>query len=279
MAEVRYRDYRKYQQQRDATNTAVMGLLAASHMSSATLHMNRGSSHTLSELYPTVPYIHRFNLRADIAQQVLDDADATVALLAIPQIIAIQEDLLKGMLRMIATNSPGASRSLYNDAKSATVHERLERHSRVSVDPDALEIFHLLRVARNTHIHAGGRADVTLVDRRASLSHSAEAAWSRITRAPAPTYSMGREFRFRYADLIAMLAVAKRLARDANTALQACVPRQVWAAMVLADWRQETSKHNLSAAQVESKVMGFARRFYSPLAITREEAAFAISQQ
>jgi len=279
MAEVRYRDYRKYEKQRDVTNTAVMGLLAASHMTSGTLRVHSGSTATLSQLYPTVPYVHRFNLRVDVAQNVLDRADGIVSLLGIPQVIAIHEDVLKGMLRLIALHTHGVPRSVHKDASASTIHERMSRLTGVEFGAEAIELFHLMRVARNTHIHAGGRADANLVRRRDSLSCGAEHAWSAITTVPLPEFSEDHDFQFRHSDLIVMLAVTKRLAREANQMLQGCLPREVWADMALADWRAETARRHLDRGQVENKAMGFAKRYYGALGLTTSEVSAAVSRE
>lgn len=274
---VQYGGFRKYELQRDATNTAVMGLLAAAHMTSMTLQMNAESKLTLSQLYPTVPYIKRFNLKADVAQEVLKGADEIVALLAIPQILAIHEDALKSMLRLVAETA-GLPHSVYSGAKSATVHERMAQHTQAVFDADSLAIYHLLRVARNTHIHAGGRADATLVQRRTALPASAETAWSAITGQTPQHYVENEPFDLQHSDLIAMLAVTKRLAQQANEALQGFVQIATWADMAVADWLEETPRRDYSRIQMLRKARGYANRHYAPLALSSQDIADAVDR-
>lgn len=250
-----------------------MGLLAGSKLASQMLSLTAGSTLVLSQIFPGVDHIERFNLRTDRAREVLDDAENLLGILAVPQVIALHEDLLKGMLALLADDG-SASRALADDAKAATVHERLELATATTFTVESVELFHLVRVARNTHIHSEGRADRTLVNRIDGTSPAALAVWDRITGNPFPAYAEGDPVALGLSELIGILAVVKRLAEEANVALQSALSRDAWADIVVDDWVPVVRPGN--PEQKLRQVVGLARRDYAPIGLTEPEIVAAM---
>lgn len=110
MKEVKYRQYRDYLQQRISTNDTMMGLLVGSKLASQTLTLTTGSRLRLKDIFPKVPHIERLNLTTEKAQDVLDNAEHLLGVLAVPQIMALHEDLMVGMLGLLEQNIPGSTR-------------------------------------------------------------------------------------------------------------------------------------------------------------------------
>jgi hypothetical protein len=151
------------------------------------------------------------------------------------------------------------------------VHDRLEKATRVSLRAESVEIFHLLRVARNTHIHSGGRASQSLVNQRSKASPQAICAWEEITGAPYAQYAVGDRVHLGLLHLIGALAITKRLAEEANLALQPVLGRPQWVDILLGDWLAERKPGNRQ--QQLRLAAGLARRHYAPLQLTESELA------
>ncbi|WP_157411551.1 hypothetical protein [Actinoplanes rectilineatus] len=257
MAIVKYAQWRDYGQQRIQTNDTVMGLLAGSKLAAQTLNLTAGSTLTLSQIFPKVEHIARFNLRADRARQVLEEAEILLGILAVPQILALHEDLFQGMSSMLVTEglmTVGQASGI----KTANMHERIQGViPGAQFTPESLELFHLVRVARNTHIHSGGRADQTLINRIQSVPQGAFEVWDRITGEPFPPYSVGDPVRMGLHELLGILAITKRLAEEANGFLQSALPVSRWADMLVADWIQQRRPGN--RAQMIKSALGLSR--------------------
>ncbi|MBO0923228.1 hypothetical protein J1G44_01865 [Cellulomonas sp. zg-ZUI199] len=272
---VKYPHYRDHEQQRIQTNDTMMGLLAGSRLASQTLSLTEGSQLVLSQIFPGVPHIERFNLRTDRAREILDDAENLLGILAVPQVLALHEDLLREMLTLLAADDPQWS-NIDDNAKAANVHAKLSSATGVAFTPESIEIFHLVRVARNAHIHSGGRANQTLLNRISSVSPAAFAVWEEITGTAFPPYELGQPVALGLSELIGILAVTKRLAEEANVALQAALSRVGWADIIVTDWSRFAKAGN--PGQKLRQVVGVARRYYAPLCLTEDELAAAMTR-
>ena len=72
--EILFPEYRAYVASRIEVNNAMMALLAGSRLAAHTLTLTVGSTATLSQLFPAVEHVGRFDLRSDSARQLLNDA-------------------------------------------------------------------------------------------------------------------------------------------------------------------------------------------------------------
>ena len=96
MKEVRFADYRRYEAHRVEASNAMMALLAGAGMASHLLQLTHGSRHLLPEVFPQVPHIGRFNLRTEVARQILDAADTHLGAMSIPYALALHDDSCAG---------------------------------------------------------------------------------------------------------------------------------------------------------------------------------------
>lgn len=272
---VKYPQYRDHEQQRIQTNDTMMGLLAASKLASQTLSLTEGSQLVLSQIFPGVPHIERFNLRTDRARAVLNDAENLLGILAVPQVIALHEDLLRGTFKLLAGDDP-RWKDLDKHAKAATVHATLSSETGVAFTAESIELFHLVRVARNTHIHSGGRAGQTLLNKISNVSPAALESWERITGTTFPQYLLGQPVALGLSELIGILAITKRLAEEANMALQATLSRVGWADIAVRDWARVAKAGN--PTQQLRQVVGVTRRYYAPIDLAEDELSAAMAR-
>lgn len=253
MPVVAYLEFRAYERQRIQTNNAMMGLLAGSKLASQLLALTEGAERPLSEIFPSIDHIERFNLRSDVARDVLNDAEDLLGILAVPQVLAIHEHLFREMLELAV---PSNSSVLVNLGMS-NIHERFATTVSVAFPFDALELFHYLRVARNSHIHTGGFATNVLANRSAGLSQGAELLWNAVSGNPLRRYQLGDPVHIGISELTAALALTKRLAEVANVGLQSLLSRELWADMLVKDWASE-ARHGDITQKLRS-VKGFAK--------------------
>jgi len=268
MGIVNYLAYREHEHLRVQTNDTMMGLLAGSKIASQTLNLTSGSKLQISEIFPKVEHIRRFSLKTERAQEILENAEYMLGILAVPQVIALQEDLMVGMLRLLEEHVPGAG-NLTKNAKAADVHERVQDSTGKSFTPESLELFHLVRVARNTHIHNGGKADATLINRISNTNPQSYQVWTTITKATFPDYQLGDKVTLGLAELIGILAITKRLAEEANDILQRDLPKNVWADIAVKDWVKTRKPGDTN--QLNKQLLGLVRRHYGPLGLTEQE--------
>lgn len=270
--EVRYPRFREYERQRVTTNDTMMGLLAGSKLASQTLTLTAGSKLSLSQIFPQVPHIQRFNLTTERAQEILSNAEGLLGILAVPQIMALHEDLMTGMLEMVETSHPQLGR-LSKDAKNATIHETFQTATKSNFSAKSLELFHLVRLARNAHIHNGGIVGQYLADRVAQCDSATLETWKKITRTTFPLCHRGDKVHLGLSELIGILALTKRLAREANEALQHVLPSAVWADLVVEDWLNDRKAGN--SAQQLKRLRGLANMHYQAVAIPDRELVAA----
>ena len=270
---VKYAQYQDHERQRIQTNDTMMGLLAGSKLAAQTLSLTSGSQLVLSQIFPAVEHIERFNLRTDKAREILDNAESLLGILAVPQVIALHEDLLRGMLDLVVEVDPTFG-DLMDGFKAANAHQRFETATRVRFDTESVELFHLVRVARNTHIHSGGRADRRLVNRIGATSGEAFAVWEKITGTTFPVYVEGEPVALGLFELIGILAIVKRLAEEANVALQSALPHEKWADMIVQEWIPQSRPGN--PGQKTRQVAGLARRNFAAIELTEADLAAAM---
>lgn len=98
MPEIHYPAYRTYVDTRVEANDAMMALLAGSRLAAHTLQLTEGSTATIASVFPAVEHIRRFDLRSDIARDLLRNADFHLASVAVTYALATHEDFATSTL-------------------------------------------------------------------------------------------------------------------------------------------------------------------------------------
>lgn len=279
MATVNYPEFRDYKRLWTETNDTVMGLLVGSKLAAKSLTLTAGSHLQISQIFPDIPHVRRFDLSSSRAREILDDSEHLLCILAVPQILAIHEDLIKSIAILINHNSEAGAPIIPIDGlKTANMHERISTTHGVEFTSTTLELFHLIRVARNSHVHSGGVASQTLHNRRRETSEEATVAWEQITRTQLPHYTPGKPVPMGLSELISILAITKKLADEANSIASKLVTREAWSDIVLQDM-EDQSRKPLNTGQAKRKIKGFARTYYSTLGLTSDELEAAVDRR
>jgi len=275
---VRFVQYRLYDGKRIEASNAMMALLAGAQLASHLLKLTEGSDKLLTDVFPRVPHIERFNLTTEAAQGILIDADTHLGAMSVPYSLALHEDYLKTCLDLLGRGGCCTTRQAETaKAQRASQHAGIETATGGKFHPDGLAQVDTLRLMRNCIIHDGGRADGGLVKAVTAWTPSTEAAWVKLTKRTLRHLQVGDRVQFGHGELLLSLAVTKSLAREANLLLQTALPRPLWAQLVLEDIRLTEPQFKGDSVQVLRKARGLARFHYRPLKLTDSELSAAIS--
>jgi hypothetical protein len=270
MKEIRFAAYRRYEAKRVDASNAMMALLSGAGMASHLLQLTQGSKHLLPEVFPQVPHIGRFNLRTELAREILDAADAHLAAMSIPYALAIHDDFLRVCIDMLTTAKACTAKQAVQANGLVSKHVLIEQVTRGAFNANSLRQLNTIRLMRNCTIHESGRADQTLLNDLATWTPDVATAWSRLTGDDPRRLGLGADLSFGHGEMILTLAVTKVLAREANQLLLPVVPRHQWADMVIADL-VDSASHVLHAPDVGRRARGLSNFHYSPLQLTDDE--------
>ena len=262
VAEILFRTYRDYVDNRIEVNNAMMALLAGSRLAAHTLSLTVGSTTTLAQLFPAVEHIERFNLRSDSARQLLADADQHMASVAIPYALATHEEFVMDMLKLLSAEG----RTLITHGKQVKawhMHSVLFETCRYAEPVEWMQTFHVLREVRNSIIHAGGAVDTRLTDAIDAMGPAARSGWSKLNLSTQPESLIGDNGRLALTagNVFTAFALTKRIGREINAALGQELDESTWARVAVADFHDSTSKTRNSSGWRRSAV-GFVRQYY-----------------
>lgn len=264
---VNFAEFKQVNEARVITNNAMIALLAGSRLASHTLQLTNGSDQLLPAIFPRVANIDRFNLVTERAKALLDDADSHVAAVSVPYALSVHEDFVMVVVNMLRARGAPAEVPGRRKLGPATMHETVFKATGYLAPPDTLEVFHILREMRNSQIHEGGRANDRLVRRIASASAAAAALWSKITDQDVKDVVRNGRVEFVLEHMFLVFAIAKALAREVNSALQAHWTSHQWAGVLVRDYSAVTTNTRNSSSWRRSLV-GFARLEYGALSLS-----------
>ncbi|MBA1835620.1 hypothetical protein [Corynebacterium wankanglinii] len=272
--EIRYPDYLKFKQQRQDMNTAMMALLAGSQLAANTLNLTAGSDQTLREIFPRVSHIERFNLRSDVAQRNLQEAEAHLARIGIPYVLALQEAYMKSALDLLRQDGiaiRGSDGELNPPITMANMHEVFAAScgtGALTGPSGMLELFHALRLIRNGVIHRNGEYSPSLLNRLQSLPADAESYWEKVAgHSPNNVLTSDGGLRLNSGELVLSFGVNKSLAISVNAALGSAVSAEKWAEIAVEHFASGTNAPKNSSSWARS-LKGFVRHNYAPVQIT-----------
>lgn len=270
MSEIPYPDYRDYVSNRVEVNDAMIALLAGSRLAAHTLSLTTGSTATLAQLFPAVEHIERFNLRSDVARDLLKSADHHIASVAIPYALATHEDFVMGAIAFLENEgrSPSTSGS---QIKAWNMHAVLFEMCGAPQPEEWLQSFHVLREMRNCITHAGGQVSQRLKDAVSNMGAEAQAGWEQLNyHPPLATVDNNGRLMLTAEHIFTAFAVTKRLGREINTALKNELDGMEWARVAVADFASNTSKNRNSSSWRRS-LLGYASKVYAEANLTEDE--------
>lgn len=276
MKVVRFAAYRDYERNRTDASNAMMALLAGAQLATHLLQLTEGSNRLLPEVYPRVQHIRRFNLTSSAARDILSSADVHLGAMSVPYALAIHEDFLRTCLSMLehAGRVPAGTA---DSSKLANQHPLVEQATGGIFNPDSLTQLDTLRRMRNCTIHAGGRANASLISAICTWTPTVQADWIRLAQRSPRGLQSGDRVEFGHGELILSLAVTKRLAREANQLLQPALPAAHWADLVVEDLLTD-QPGALARPDALRRLRGLARYHYQPLALTDADLTAAIAR-
>lgn len=274
--QVHFAAFRVLEQRRVDAGNAIWAILAGSKIAANTLNLTDGSKRTLAEIFPSVEHIQRFNLRSDNARALLGNAESDLCTMGMSYALALHEDFVKTCLAWLVPLGLLTPAQL-RGAKTFNIHEKMEGATGVSVNADSLALFHLTRLIRNCHIHAGGTGSAELERHSRALTTDQRQVWEAITGEPLDIIPMHQPATVGVGGLIATLAIGKRLSYDVNLCLQAAIPRDEWASMAAREYFALGAKGPRHAKALKS-LMGYTRGTYDALALTEDELLGAIER-
>ncbi|BFP53707.1 hypothetical protein SCMC78_35140 [Streptomyces sp. CMC78] len=269
VSELLYPDYRNYVDTRVVVNNAMTALLAGSRLGAHTLQLTSGSQRTLSELFPAVEHINRFNLRSDVARSLLNNADHHLASVALPYALATHEDFVMASINLLR-NEGISIQAGGKPIKAWNMHTALFDSAQHPRPTDWLESFDLLREVRNCLAHAGGKAQTRLIDHIAAMGNASVTGWQRLNRQHPNDVIQAGTVKLIAEHIFTAFAVTKHLGREINAALTAAIPGESWARIAVEDFHSTTSKLKNSSAWRRGLV-GYARVNYGKAKITESE--------
>lgn len=272
VSEIRYPQYRSYVDNRVQVNTAMMALLAGSRLAAHTLQLTQGSTATLSQLFPAVEHVERFNLRSDSARKFLHEADQHIASVAIPYALATHEEFVMQSLDFLTAEGRTLQRGKKKvQIKAWNMHEVLFATCSRKIPEESIQIFHVLREARNCIIHSGGRASTALDDTISAMDSPARHLWQGLNSNANPEdVSRNGQLTLTADHVITAFAITKRVGREINAALGSELAGESWARVAVKDFAATTTKTRNSSSWRRSMI-GYARQYYAAASITENE--------
>jgi hypothetical protein len=274
VADAFFPEYRDYRDQWIRVNDAVMAFLTGAQIARQTLALTTGSTHTLAEILPAVPYVQRLNLPPDRAIEVLGHAEEHLGAMAVPYLLAIHEDFVSKTVIPLFVEAGAISKT---KASKLGLHKAVQHATRHALDEALIRVHDVLWQLRNCVVHAGGACDQRLVNARERLGPEGEKLWEEITGTPPYRPTTGEVVRITIDDIIVTLAVVKRLSRDINATLQTLMPRSWWADQVIR--RSEgLGGHWGSPPVALRRLRGLARTEFRPIGLADSELSAAATR-
>lgn len=268
MSEILYPDYRNFVNKRIEANNAVMALLAGSQLAMHTLQLTEGSTATLKNVFPAVNHIKRFDLRTSDARVLLSNVEFHLASIAVPYALATHEAYVTGLVNDLkswgyAVNSSGLNAS--------NMHERVFDALNESRPDHLLQIFHVLRLARNGIIHRQGKASDQLISAIDGMDNHSINLWKRrnLNNTPRDIIKQDGTLNLTAETIFTAFASSKELGRSLNNCLQRKLDPQIWARIAILDYKSNTNRI-INSSHWNRGLRGHVNQYYKNLGISEE---------
>lgn len=269
--------FRELESRRIEASNTIWALLVGADLAANAISQSRETSElTLAKIFPSVKHVQRFDLRADRAQTVLGKVEKDFCTMAMAHSIALHEDFVKCCLEMLIPQGK-YSRTKLREVNTNTIHEDFATATGQVIDADILALFHLTRLIRNCHIHAGGRVNARLKEFRNILSESQAELWEELSGEPPESPDVGDNAKVGVGGLVATLAIGKQLAYEINLGLQRVFPRAVWADIAVDEYLRLSGKRPSDTTVIRS-LPGYLRGGFGALRLSGHELQAALDR-
>lgn len=260
MSEINFRRYREYVSARVDANNAMIALLAGSRLAAHNLQLHSGSPYQLPGLFPAVADIDRFNLLPDQASTLLLNADSHLSAVAIAYALAVYEAFVKDAAELLKRDGIAITIDRKTMAAGA-MHSTFYKAAGVPQPLRIVNLFHVLRAARNAQIHNAGMLTSEVTQTIAKLTADQQSRWEKLTMAPIEDMINGDHLEFSIGHLVAAFAVTKEAARHINATLGTVLSRKLWAELAVEDYLP-TATHPRNSLNWRKNLVGYARFAY-----------------
>ncbi len=269
---VHFPEFRNFKQAWTEADDAMMALLIGGRLGRHLLSASEGSPELLGALYPTVIDSGRLNRTVGEAHDLIESAERYFAYMAIPYVLSVYGDFLAQSISLLRAVGLSTDTDEPRDIELSKLHNRFCAAAKTTVPalpPVQLELFEFTRWIRNRIIHRVGTSGSTLPNHyRQVLSSGARKEWERVTKRP-PSFGSGSvPMGLGAPELLAALAITKRLADGVNAILQTSLTKQMWIQVVLSDYAASVPGPTTSKGR---KLVGFARTNYRPLGLVEAD--------
>lgn len=274
---INYPAFREHSQAAESANNAMMALFVGSQLAAKTLTLTSGSTRLLSEIFPLVPHMSRMDLTAAAATDLIDEAEAHLADVAVPHALALHEGYVNSVRDLLISQGvPVPMLGLKWNA--ANMHTILFTAMGVAL-PSGHDVFELLRRLRNAVIHSASNLDSYAVEPAPLLAAPSAARWIDVVGSPAASLAAGTKLRMGLGEIMIAFSTTRYLTTEINIALGSALPRAFWAETAVRDYANSEPSGFGSAVRLVGKLQRYANLQYGPLALTEGEiraAAIAI---
>ncbi|WP_158715760.1 MULTISPECIES: hypothetical protein [Streptomyces] len=280
---IQYSAFRTWQAMQKRSNNSILALSVGAHHIQQDMNQAPDPKIRASTLLNAVPQTERLDITAVDAAKIFGSAAADMAILAIPQVMALHIELCVGTIVECQRFPPLITKQSAPGGWSVpALHETL-RFGKAETVADELLGFCL--TWRNAMMHGAGKVNKKLVNRWNRLSPAAVARWESLAGRPFTYTKVDMPPTLGWPEIMATLAVTKESAYEINGRVRGALTRAQWAEVIARDYRDATvvgrrrfnaapAGHGLTGPDLDrvvQRLQGHALTYYRDLAMTPAE--------
>lgn len=254
------RSFRAFWDTRTAVNQSIAALTFSQRLTRYEVSVLRPhlKSRLLRDIYPAHVAGTNFNYRLSDAVRHLERADDFLFdagfIACQPAYETYLDAVVHQLCEALAVDPPGAQLGIPG-------RHRWIGQQGVDLASPQLELFDVLREARNAHVHAAGEVNDRLAAARSALSPEGETLWESVSDMPLPPMDEGHRVAPGSFDPIAAIAAIGNLGIELNRRVQASgvLTLERWADIAVLDWRRARPDRWGNTAARASRALRHAR--------------------
>jgi hypothetical protein len=265
---IHFPEYRAYEAARIEVNDACIALHLSTRI--ALVHLDglpRGDGR-LSDLL-RIPEAAYLDLPVTGVTERLLTAERHFACMAIPYVLTVYEEFCKSLLLLAQhrAQDPKDLAARVPTLRLSELHSALEQTLGIVLDSANVELFEFSRMVRNRIVHHGATVGSNLRRDWFAIPESSRNRWENWAKRP-PTFGKSASpLDLGVGEVISVLAVSKRLAREACSKFSSCLSVADWCNIIVGEvaatdpqrWGQRSTRLR--------RVVGRARTHYGPLSL------------
>ncbi len=262
--------FRSYLAARETINDELMALVAGAVIADDALS-SAPQEAMLPSRFPGLVELRRMNQSVASVRALWARAPNALARTAFSYIVSVYGAYLADAVAVLRDAGLDKDTHEPDDTHIGSLHERFSTSAGVRLPARELSLFELIRKVRNRLMHQAGTPGSGLRREWRQLSQDARDEWCRVAGRPFTETILSRDvvLDLDLGELNAALAVTHRLAHRVNTALVEAVDADVWAAWIVADYRELWPRKFGDKPLRLRRVQGYAEHSYGALAMSQ----------